>query len=322
MYPVPFFKKVSEIVEICQDVEALGFDSVWGNEHVTRQNYVKQKWKRPPRYIEPLTILSYVAAKTEKIRLGTAIIPLPLRDPVLLARQASALDNISQGRFILGVGLGAYREEFEKQNPRHSEVPRGEMLDEALEALTRLFREKTASFKGKYYSFSEIELSPKPFQDALPIYIGGNTSKSIRRAVKYGAGWLPAGLTPSEIEKAFFEIKMYSKQYRKDVSQIDVAPQLTVCVADSHEKAIRKYRGSQIYEHNVSLKSSTFKEQNLENLEERDLIGTLDEIIEKIEKYKMAGVDHLPALIFIGKDVRDALKVMKLFAKEVLPCFK
>jgi probable F420-dependent oxidoreductase len=322
MYPVPFFKKISDIFQMCQEAEILGFDSVWGNEHITRQEYVKCTWKELPRYIEPITFLSYIAAKTNSIYLGTGVIPLPLRDPILLARQASTLDNISQGRLILGVGLGAYREEFEKQKPDQLWVNRGRMLDEALEALFSLFTKEKASFRGKYYSFSEIEISPKPVQNPLPIYIGGNSFKSVIRAIKYGCGWLPAGLTPCELEMNVSKIKTYLEEYGKSSLKIDIAPQLGVCIADSHRNAIKKYKNSQIYQHDLSLKKSTLKQQNVENLEERDLIGTVDEIIKKIERYRNVGVNHLPALIFVDKTIKNVLKSMQLFAREIMPCFK
>jgi len=322
MYPIPFFNSVLEVVKMCQEAEALGFDSVWGNEHITRQRYVKGRWSKLPRYFEPITVLSYVAAKTEKIKLGIGLIPLPLRDPVLLARQASTLDNLSMGRLILGVGLGAYREEFDAQNPRYARMSRGEMLDEALEAMIELLTKSKATFKGKYYSFSGLELSPKPVQVQLPIYIGGNAANSIRRAAKYGIGWFPAGLTPREIKDGVSKLMKYSRDYEKDFSKIDVAPQLTVCIAETHEGAIRKYRNSQIYGHDLSLRNSTFKQQAVENLEERDLIGTINEITEKIETYRKVGVDHLPALIFVGKNIDDVLEGMRLFAREIMSSFK
>ncbi len=316
-----FFTHISEIIDMCEEAEGLGFDSVWGNEHITRQRYVQNKWTQPPRYIEPLMLLSYVATKTEKIKLGTGIIPLPLRDPVLLARQAIMLDNLSGGRLILGVGLGAYLEEFTAQNSGLVSIHRGNMLDEALEALFELLTKDRASFKGKYYHFSGIELSPQLVQAQPPIYIGGNALNNMKRAAKYGIGWFPAGLNPCELKNAMSQLKNLANEYGQDFSKIDIAPQYGVCIAKTHEEAIKKYRNSQIYAHDLSLKDSTLKHQDVENLEERDLIGTVDEIIGKVEEYRDIGIKHMPALIFVGNSITDVVEDMRLFAKEVIPSF-
>ncbi|MEM3587584.1 MAG: LLM class flavin-dependent oxidoreductase, partial [Candidatus Jordarchaeaceae archaeon] len=247
-------------------------------------------------------------------------IPLSLRDPILLARQISALDNLSKGRFILGVGLGAYREEFEAQNIS-KKINRGEMFDEALEALIRLLLHNKASFRGKYYYFHEIEIWPKPIQNPLPIYIGGNSLQNVKRAVKYRIGWMPAGLTPEEIQLIISASETHN-QLHGDFSNMEIAPQLTVCIAESNEKAIRIYKNSQIYEHDLSLKESTFKSQDVEKeIGARDLIGTVDEIIKRIENYRKLGINHLPALIFINDSIEGVNKSIHLFANEVMPSF-
>ncbi len=321
MYPIPFFTHSSEIIDMCVEAEVLGFDSVWGNEHITRQRYVQDKWTQLPRYFEPLMLLSYVAAKTEHIKLATGIIPLPLRDPVLLARQACVLDNFSGGRLILGVGLGAYLEEFLAQYSGSVSIHRGNMLDEALEALIELLTKDKASFEGKYYHFAGIELSPPLVQACPPIYVGGNAVNNMKRAAKYGIGWFPAGLTPSELQNAIYQLKAFTNEYGQEFSKIDIAPQLGVCIAKTHDEAIKKYQNSQLYAHDLSLKDSTLKYQDVENLEERDLIGTVDEVIGKIEAYRAVGIEHMPALIFVGNNIADLLKDMQLFAKEIIPSF-
>ena len=136
MYPPGFCNRKS-LVAITTLAEDLGYHSVWGNDHITTQSYLKNV--RPlPNYYEVLTSLSFLAAVTSKIKLGTGIVPLPLRNCVLLAKQAATLDNLSDGRLLLGVGIGAYREEFEAMIGRGR---RGDILDEGLEALNLLFQE-------------------------------------------------------------------------------------------------------------------------------------------------------------------------------------
>ena len=104
---------IDDVARIAVEAERLGYDSVWCNDHLTTQRYVRQRWAEPPSYYDPFVALSFVAAATERVRLGTSIVVLPMREPVVVAKQASTLDVFSGGRLILGVGVGAYREEFE-----------------------------------------------------------------------------------------------------------------------------------------------------------------------------------------------------------------
>ncbi|MCH8991158.1 MAG: LLM class flavin-dependent oxidoreductase, partial [Acidobacteria bacterium] len=108
MYPVPF-ADVDDAVELAVTAERLGFDSVWGNDHVSTQHYVRSEFDEPPRFYDPLTYLAYVAALTTTLRLATCVLVLPFRHPVVAAKQAATLDQLSGGRLVLGVGIGAYR---------------------------------------------------------------------------------------------------------------------------------------------------------------------------------------------------------------------
>src|SRR3712207_4153381 len=109
-YPVPFTSP--EVLQrISVAAEELGYDSVWCNDHLTTQRYVRQRWPQPPSYYDPFVALSFVAAATRRVRLGTSVVVLPMREPVVVAKQASTLDVFSGGRLILGVGLGARSEE-------------------------------------------------------------------------------------------------------------------------------------------------------------------------------------------------------------------
>ena len=112
MYPVPFARP-EDVVPTAQLAERVGFDSVWGNDHMTTQRYVQREWPTPPNFYEPLIAFTYVAARTERIKLATGIIVLPMRTMPVLAKQVATLDQLSGGRVILGVGTGAYREEYE-----------------------------------------------------------------------------------------------------------------------------------------------------------------------------------------------------------------
>src|SRR5262249_9741771 len=159
-----------------------GYDGVWGNDHITAAPYVRTRWSDPPSFYEVLVTLATVGAHTRRVHLGTAVIVLPLRDPVLLAQQVATLDRFPGGRLSPGGGIGPYREEFRAQWPRRASARRGELIDEGLAALRMLFAQREASFAGRHIAFEQIEMSPKPLQHPFPIYVGGHNERAVMRA--------------------------------------------------------------------------------------------------------------------------------------------
>ena len=168
IYPPPFASPES-ITRIAVAAEEMGFDSVLPNDHFSTQRYVRQMVDRPPNYFEPFTSLAYVAARTSRIRLITGVIVLPVRDPVSVAKQAATLDHFSGGRLVLGVGIGAYREEFWAVRPERRSWHRGEIVTDSVRALRVLFERKDATYHGQYFSFEDVQMFPKPLQTRLPI---------------------------------------------------------------------------------------------------------------------------------------------------------
>jgi alkanesulfonate monooxygenase SsuD/methylene tetrahydromethanopterin reductase-like flavin-dependent oxidoreductase (luciferase family) len=146
MYPIPF-AALDDFVRLAVKCERLGYHSAWGNHHITAQNYVRALFPDTlPNFYDPLTVLSFCAANTRSIRLGTAVAVLPMRDPFWLPKQATSIKQLSGGRFILGVGVGAYREEFAAWAPRLTgKAMRGAMLDEGLSQLRRLSKQVSAT---------------------------------------------------------------------------------------------------------------------------------------------------------------------------------
>ncbi|MER5626792.1 LLM class flavin-dependent oxidoreductase [Streptosporangium sp. NPDC002544] len=317
MYPVPY-ADAAEAVELAVQAERLGFDSVWGNDHVTTQGYVREEFDTPPRYYDPFAYLSYVAALTSRIRLATAIMVLPFRNPVVAAKQVATLDRLSGGRAVLGVGIGAYREEFEAMNPGRR-INRGEHAAEAIQALNALFTERRASFKGRWVEFEDVESYPKPAQPALPILSGGNAPGSRTRAALYAGGWLPACLTPGEVAAGIADIRAQAAAAGRELpGGFEVALQVAVCVAPTHEEAWRRFRASQLHNHMVSLSGTTLKDQGVSDLASRNLIGTPDSVAEQIAAYRQAGVDTLAGLLFAADTVPETLDAMHEFSETVI----
>lgn len=318
MYPVPFCDP-DGLVKIACEAERLGFDSIGGNDHIVAQEYVKKSWDLLPRYYESFGTLAYIAGKTEEIRLNTAVTVLPFRDTVWVAKQAATLDVLSKGRLLFGVGIGAYREEFESIRPNEN-ASRGEIMDESMEALSQLLKGPVA-YKGKYVEFEEMDLHPRPIQDPLPIYVGGNHPNAISRAVKWGSGWLPFALTPNEIKERSVQIKAFCEEEKRNPKEIDVAPQLVCCIDRDSDTAKRNFEASQVFEHMRSLIQSTLKDQEFDELVDVTLVGDPTEIIEKIDRYHEVGVNHFPAIMFAANDVEELVRNLKVFSETVLPSF-
>lgn len=317
-YPVGF-ASAENLKVVTQKAETLGYDSVWGNDHITKQTYLKNRGE--PNFFEPLVVFSNLAAFTKRVILGTGVIIGPMRNPVILAKQAISLDHVSGGRFVLGVGLGAYKEEFEAFGGKGS---RGSILDESVEALRELLDKPVASFHGKYIQFSEIEMYPKALQNPFPIYIGGNASSVLKRIALYGNGWLPAALTPQDLKKGMEQIREYTKTAKRNHVKIETAPEAGCSISKDSTQARKDFFNSPMYHHILSLQKSTLKDLKSfgqEELLKRNFVGNPSEIIKRIESYEEVGVQHL-WFDFIADTVEEKLERMELFAETVFPSFK
>jgi len=320
MYPVPFAKP-SDILPTALLCEELGFDSVWGNDHMTTQRYVQQEFAEAPNFFEPLITFSYCAGRTTRLRFATGIIVLPMRNMPVLAKQVATLDQLSGGRLILGVGAGAYREEYEALFPDARGVRRGTIVDEGMQALRLLFTERKATFRGSTVHFEDVECFPKPAQDPMPIYAGGNHPEVRRRAGQYGQGWMPAVLSPEEIARGIEDVHRAAAAAGRDGAAIDIAPQFAVSIGRTRDEADRRFRGSQLFKHLESLKKSTLREQT-GGFEQRNLIGSPEEISERIRVYERAGVTTCSGMLFVAGSVAEMREAIELFGREVLPNFR
>jgi len=320
MYPVPFATK-DDIVRVAIESEQLGYYEVAGNDHFTTQRYVRETFPDPPDFFDPLIAYAYCAAKTSVLRLMTGIIVVPMRHPIVLAKQLATLDQFSDGRVIVGAGIGAYREEFEACFPDLAGVKRADLMRESLQALRLLLEERNATFEGEHIRFHDVEMFPKPVQKRLPIYSAGNSDGAIRRAAQIADGWLPAGISPEKIDAAREKLERYAREVGRDASTIPIAPQLIVCVGKNADEARSRFERSQLYEHLVSLQQSTLKNVSIEEYMTTNLVGTPDDICRQVEALEAVGVSHLCGLYFVGNTVDEMLDQVRLFGREVLPHF-
>jgi len=316
--PIPFATS-ADFVRIAREAERLGYDAVWGNDHITAASYVRTRFVDPPNFYEVLITLATVGAHTEHIRLGTAVLVLPLRDPVLLAKQVATLDQLTGGRVILAVGLGAYREEFTAQWPRLAGARRGDLLDEGLEALRQLFSQREASHAGRHYAFEKIELFPKPRQQPLPIYIGGHNEAAVRRAARVGQGWLPGWRPLDEVKARTALLRRLTAETGRDPREVEAAVQFTLFMGRTPEEASAGYRKTGMVHHRRSL-ASTGRDPSL--AEANNLIGSPASLLEKIAFLEAAGVDHVCAIQLPQNSVTEMLEHMEWFARDVVVPFR
>lgn len=319
MYPIPY-SSARDVVDLSVYAEKLGFHSVWGNDHITTQHYVREEFEgRRPRYYAPLLELAAIAERTTTLKVATALLVLPFRNPLVMAKEIATLDHLSNGRLLLGVGLGAYREEFEAEFGAQAEgMIRGEMLDESMEIMSKLFTEENVSYKGKYFDIQNAQCYPHPVQKPFAFYFGGNTTKGYRRVAKWGTGWLPALLTPAEVKAGVDAISQELEAVGRSISEIDVAPQISVSIAKTHEEAVARYEKSQIYRHACSLGKSTMKGKDPTDYMNRNLVGSVEEVCEQVERYIEAGVDTFSALIFADNTLEETRDHMAFFSEEII----
>jgi len=186
---------ITEVAEIARAADRLGYDFLTCSEHVGIPTDVAPV--RGSTYWDPLASFGYLAACTDRIRFATYVLVLAYHHPLELAKRYGTLDVVSGGRLILGVGVGSLKEEFDLLGaPFEDRGPRG---DDALRALRVSLAQREPSYDGPYYRYSGMIVDPCAVQARMPIWIGGRTLRSLRRAVAWADGWAPFGLGVAEL---------------------------------------------------------------------------------------------------------------------------
>ncbi|MGE0880983.1 MAG: LLM class F420-dependent oxidoreductase [Acidimicrobiia bacterium] len=188
-------------IALAQTAEEVGFESIWAPEHVIMSKApgatpysgsLDGKMDRLARrggIPDPLTWLTFVAAVTKTITLGTNVLVVPEHQPTVLAKTAATLDHLANGRLVLGIGVGELPEEYEAVGMSFTD--RGKRMDEYMAAMRTLWRDDVASFQGEYVQFDQVECRPWPVKRTIPLHIGGSSNAAIRRAATQGDGYFP-----------------------------------------------------------------------------------------------------------------------------------
>jgi probable F420-dependent oxidoreductase len=318
------------MLQVAQEAEALGFDSIWVHDHLTWSDEIHRTHissgsddshtaKSSPDFFEAMTSLSYLAGLVRKVRLGIACVVVPCRNPLLAAKQIATLDVLCQGRLDVGVGIGSpstiKSREYEVMGVNRK--VRGKIADDHLRAMKTIWTNHPASYEGKFVSFQNAEICPKPLQKPHPpLWVGGWTEAAMRRTAALGDGWLPAWLLPEDIGKRFRELKELAKKLGRDPEKIHLGVEVYGCIDKDGAKARKDGYGT------LAIGQSTFERMmSVEQLAAVSLIGSPEEIRRQVEAYSDAGVSHFE-IKFIYPTLERHSEMLQLFAREVLPAFR
>ncbi len=269
--------------------EKVGLDSIWTTDHVL----VPKKYSDPYGNIsESLITLAYLGAVTEKIHLGTSILVLPLRNPIVVAKQVATIDYLTDGRLILGTAVGWMEEEF--QNLAMPFRGRGKRFEEDIQLIRTLNQTESPHFEGHYHRFGDAIFKPAAsHKNGPPIWFGGNSKAALMRAARLADGWHPVGLT----------IEGYRTLVQQAKSLLPNGKPFTF--------SLRIH---------VDIDGST-KPYSASSGESRDVItGTVQQAVDAIQGYQEAGLDHL-VCYFGDIGVKSLEGKITQFAKEVMPSF-
>ena len=227
-------------LEICRCAESAGFESVWGGEHVVLPDSIASRYPYSPDgkipaepdtpIPDPLIWLAFVAAAAPSLRLGTCILIVPQRNPLVLAKELATLDKLTDGKVELGLGVGWLQEEFEALG-----VPwerRGARNDEYIAAMRALWAGPHAEFHGEFVDFAPATCSPRPVNGSIPVHVGGDTPAAIRRAVRIADGFFPGEGDSERLGELLARLRGAAEQAGRDPGSIEISAIFGVQMAD------------------------------------------------------------------------------------------
>ncbi len=279
--------------------EELGYESLWVWDHILLGV--------EPHFpiLESLTLLTAVAARTSRIKLGTGVLVLPLRNPVVLAKVLASLDQIAQGRLILGVASGWYEREFDAVGVPFKQ--RGRIMEQNLEILTRLWQEDAVRAEYPPHRLRSAVQFPKPLQRPRPpILIGGYVDVVLKRAAVRGDGWLTYFYTPESFARSWAKVQQFAREAGKDPEALDNGNQLPIYVGKSRtavEAPLMEWLHSE-------WDFASWSESTVQSA----IYGTVEECVAQLRAHIAAGVKRI---IFVPYKYDSAQ--VEVIAREIIP---
>ncbi|MBI2184963.1 MAG: LLM class flavin-dependent oxidoreductase [Thaumarchaeota archaeon] len=327
------FASTEAIAKAAVEAEAMGFDSIYMQDHIERDidNHLyhsttgftdKGQDAGDPHIFETLTTAGYLAGITSKVEIGIMVVLLPQRNPFVTAKQIATVDQLSKGRLLIGIGVGneSHKGELEILGVPYAE--RGKIAEDYIRAMKAIWTQPVSSYSGEYVSFRGGYFYPKPYtKPHPPLIIGGGyhlQSLVMKRIAELGDGWVPI-LTPSEVKEGLAKVKEQSSKIGRANSDFKVVAYEFTSIAPTHDEAERRYARGVGGQRLMQERKDTARIP-VEEFRERSLVGSPDEIIERVEEYKEAGVTHVE-MLFMCSTMEELLGQMKLFSREVVPSF-
>ncbi len=260
------------------------------------------------RSSKSLTLLTAIAARTKKIKLGTGILVLPMRNPVILAKQLGSMDLLSEGRLIMGLASGWYKREFDAVGVPFDK--RGKLMDENLDILKRFWTEDMVKGEWMFHKIPAGVMFPKPVQKPHPpLLIGGYVDRVLKRAAVTGDGWLTYFYRPESFAKSWAKIRDFAKEAGKDPDKLLNASQLPIRIGKSRaavESEMMEWLGKEWDYASWS-----------ESTKDSAILGTVDECVAQLKEHLAVGTQKL---IFVP--YRYEMEQIEIIAREIIPRLK
>jgi probable F420-dependent oxidoreductase len=279
-------------------MEELGYESIWAWDHLLLG--VDPSF---PIH-EALTILTAVAARTSKIRIGTGVLVMPMRNPVILAKELATIDHISNGRLIVGAAVGWYKREFDSLGVDFTK--RGKIMEQSLEIINRLWTEERVDGEYPPYNLRGAVLYPKPVQKPRPpILIGGYVDAVLKRAATKGDGWITYYYTADSFAKTWAKVRNYAQEAGRDPDMLISTNQLPIYIGPR-----AKIEAAMTHWLQTEWDYASWSESTMNSA----IMGTVEECVEQLEMHIATGVDRI---IFVP--YKYELEQVRALATEVVP---
>ena len=285
------------VLAFARRMEALGYDSLWASDHVALPHAIRSRYPysetgqfplpADANFLEPLTTLALVAGVTERVRLGTTILVLPHRHPVLAAKMLATLDHLSGGRVILGAGVGWMREEIELLGAPFD--GRGAWSDEAIRIMRACWATERASHHGRFFSFDEVSIAPLPLRRTIPVWIGGHTPSAFKRVVALGDGWHAAFPSVEALEKGLALLREECSRQGRRFEELALSVRAGLSIRPAPAGPDRK-----------------------------PLQGSPEQIVSDLRRYRDLGV-HTVLFETRLRDLEDMVGIYETCARDILP---
>ncbi|MEE9286046.1 MAG: LLM class F420-dependent oxidoreductase [Dehalococcoidia bacterium] len=289
------------VLAVAEQADALGFDSVWVGDHLA----LPTQPRRPYPYstdgsflpsdsplLDPIATIAVVAGRTRRVKLGFGVLVAPYRHPLVAAKLLSTIDVLSDGRLILGVGVGWMPEEFAATGADFQR--RGAMTDEWVRFVRETWTADEPEFHGDFYHLSGMSVLPKPLQERVPIWIGGNGSRALRRAAALGDGWDALHALPDALAPRLDELWRLCRENGRDRQEMTVS-----------------VRGGPL----------RLTERPDPDPARSPLSGTPDQVVDTLRAYQALGVGNV-VLGIDNKTRASMLDSMERFCREIIPAFR